>query len=140
MTAGAVLVTTVDHQKDIFTKRNVHNAIHANKLSQSMWGPILRTLATMVDQLSLKDCNVTCDYLHNAETVYGPDVNTIKGKTVETKPKPVKLNIERILISIMGFYHHMTVSTDLMFINIICFLLSISLKMKFITIKNICSR
>lgn len=39
----------------------------------------------------------------------------------------------------MSLYHHVTVADDLMFVNGVCFLLSISLKIKFITTKHICS-
>ena len=40
----------------------------------------------------------------------------------------------------MSLYRHVTVAANLMFVNRICFLLSISLNIKFITIKHIRSR
>ena len=98
VTAISVLVTTVDHQEELFTKRDVRNDSRSRKIAQAMWSPILHTFTTMVDRRSLKDCNVTRDDLCNAKTIYGTDVNAIKGNMVETAHKLVKLNIEIILL------------------------------------------
>ena len=67
----------------------------------------------MVDQSSLKEFGVTRDDIRNVETIYGLDINSVKGKTVETTPKPVRMNIESILVSIISLYRHVMVVTNL---------------------------
>ena len=94
----------------------------------------------MVDHSSLKEFGVTRDDIRNVETIYGLDINSVKGKTVETTPKPVRMNIESILVSIISLYRHVMVVTNLIFVNVRCFLLFVRLKIKCITIKHIRSR
>ena len=80
ITARLVMVTTMEDQNQLFTKRDVRSDSHACRLAQEIWSPSLRTPMKMVDWRRLKYCDITWDNIRNADTIYGLGINAIKGK------------------------------------------------------------
>ena len=83
---------------------------------------------------------VTHPSLVEADKVFGPDLKFIKGKTVLLKNPEVKINISNIPISVISLYINATLSEDIIYVNIIDFLASISISIKFITLEHILNR
>ena len=70
----------------------------------------------------LQNYPVACPSLGEAKTIFGPDLNEIKGNTVLIKTPEVSINVANIHISILGLYHNVTLVSDILYVNKIAFL------------------
>jgi hypothetical protein len=52
-----------------------------------------------------------------AEDIFGPDLGSIQGKTLQRAPEQVKLNDHEIPTHILENYGYVTIGIDIMFIN-----------------------
>ena len=71
----------------------------------------------------------------NAEKIWGPDVGALKGKTTRKKGKHFKTKLYAIPTEIMSKYQEVTICGDVMFVNQIPFLVTISRHLKFGTVE-----
>ena len=84
----------------------------------------------------LKDCPVTNDNIKNAHTLYGLNLATIRGKTVWRKPTRVVIdyvNIPRVLVDVN---QRVTLAANVMFNNLVSFLVSVLCNIYLITIEH----
>ncbi len=84
----------------------------------------------------LKDCPVANDNIKNAHTFYGPDLTTIRGKTVWCKPTRVVTDYVDIPWALFDVNQSVTLATDVMFINLVPFLVSVLCNINLITIEH----
>ena len=75
-----------------------------------------------------------------AEDIFGPEVGILKGKTTCRNLHTIRQVVEPLEPSIMKQYCHVTLGVDMMFINGIAFLVTVSRHIKFGTIEAIISR
>ena len=80
---------------------------------------------------------VTRPSLVAANKIFGTDLKSIKGKTVSLKNPEVRINIANISISVMSLYINVALSEDILYVNIISFLPSIGISIKFVTLERI---
>ena len=66
-----------------------------------------------------------------AEDIFGPDLGSIKGKIVSRTPEQVKFNDYEIPSHILENYGSITIGVDIMFINRMKFLITLSRNIKF---------
>jgi hypothetical protein len=117
------MVNTVADNQSSYTKRDYSRAVLARKFQK------------MMGRLS------TCDFLRYvdnnllpkaAEHIVGPDVGSFKGKTVRQSPNRVQAPPGiAILANIMRQYWEVVLAADIMFVNKVPFLVSISSSIKF---------
>jgi hypothetical protein len=69
--------------------------------------------------------------IKNAEFIWEPDLGSLKGKTVYSQPDGVRTQSYTIPLGIMAKYRNITLSADLMKVNGIPFLMTISRQIKF---------
>ena len=74
----------------------------------------------------LKDCPVTNDDIKNANTIFGTDLATIRGKTVRRRPKRVIADYVNIPTLLVDANQQVTLVADIMFVNLVPFLVSVS--------------
>ena len=86
------------------------------------------------------NCPVTTDDVDRANTIYGPSIATLKGKTTRTKSKPVVTDYVDIPIAVLDSNKDITLSADILFVNQIPFYATISRHIKFNTVEAIPSR
>jgi hypothetical protein len=88
-----------------YTKKQVQQAAHACRLMGMVDSPSKRDFQAMVFLNMLKDCSVTNNDICNAHNIYGPDLPSIRGKTVRQKPERVitdYVEIQKIICQFMG--------------------------------------
>jgi hypothetical protein len=66
-----------------------------------------------------------------ANDIFGPDIGSLKGKTTRAAPSKVRPGMADIPAEIISDYRDATVCADVMFINKILFLVTISRSIKF---------
>ena len=82
---------------------------------------------------------VTFDDVKNPKIVFGPDFTLLKGKPVRCKPVSIVIDYVDIPREILKSRKELEVSTDVMFVNKLPFLVSIIRGMKFTTIEYLSS-
>ena len=82
----------------------------------------------------IMNCPVTIEDLRRAENINGPSVQALKVKTIRTKSSPVVVSdYVAVPHAIFEENRNFTLSVDVMFVNRIQFLKSISRHLKFTT-------
>jgi hypothetical protein len=75
------IVKTVKKNREGFTKRQVEEATQARKAYRMLGCPSLDNFKNMIRMSALKNCPITVKAINNAETLFGPNIRTLKGKT-----------------------------------------------------------
>ena len=78
-------------------------------------------------------CPVTIEDVMRVKKINGPSVHALKVKTIRTKPSPVVSDYVAVPYAIFEENRNFTLSVDVMFVNRIPFLTSISRYLKFTT-------
>jgi hypothetical protein len=102
--------------------------------------PNTREFIRIVQDGLLPNCPITKDDILAAEYIFGPDLGSLKGKTVRKSQTPVRPGLVSFPLEIMGRYKRLTLCVDVMFVNKIPFLVTISRKLKFGTAEMILNR
>jgi len=76
------MVTSVAENSHAFTHRQFENAKRARRLYQIMGRPTVENLKALIRMNAIKDCPVTVEDVDIAEKIFGPDIGTLKGKSV----------------------------------------------------------
>ena len=93
----------------------------------------------MSDNL-LPDCPVTKADIIAAEDIFGPEIGILNRKTTRHNPHALRQVVEPLEPSIMRQYIHVMLGIDVMFVNGIVFLVTVSRHIKFGTIKAMVNR
>ena len=83
-------LTTVNQNKQAFSKRATRKAKKAQELYGIVQYPSLNDVKTMMHYNMIKDCPVSREDVENMVTIYGPDIGTLKGKITRKKSLEVK--------------------------------------------------
>ena len=81
------------------------------------------------------NCPVIFSDVKNAKLIFGPDITSLKGEPVRRKPASVVTDYVENPREIFESCKELEVSTDVMFINKLPFLVSMSRRLKFTTIE-----
>ena len=93
----------------------------------------------MVTSPNLENCPVTATDMSNASVIFGPDLPGVKGKTVHRIPHRVEMEY----LDICDYYtlqKFVTLTADVMFVNGIPFLMTLSRKIRLVTAKYLPTR
>ena len=127
--SGTVLVNTVANNKTRYTERDYSRAVLARQIQKIIGRPSTRAFIKIVDNKLLPNCPITRDDIIAAEDIFGPDLGSLKGKTVRAGSERVQVRITDLPITIMGRYREVTLTADIMFVNKLPFFMSISRSM-----------
>jgi hypothetical protein len=139
-TTSTTLVNTVDNNKTRYTNRNYSQALLARKFQNIIGRPSTRSYLHIVENNLLPNCPVTRDNILAAEDIFGPNLGFLKGKTTRTTPKHVQTQQVNIPINIMTRYKAVTLAVDVMYVNQIPFLMTVSRHIKFGTAEMLKSK
>eukprot|EP00956_Cyclotella_meneghiniana_P038398 scaffold153893_cov47-Cyclotella_meneghiniana.AAC.1 len=114
-----------------FSGYDVSKANLARTIQKRIGRPNTKDFIHYVKSNLLPNCPVTVQDVRNAEVIWGPDLGSLKGNTVRRKSPVVTVPTSNIPLGIMQKYRHVTLSTDVMKVNGIPFLMTISKHIKF---------
>ena len=138
--SGTTLVNTVANSRSNYSNQDYLRAAKARELHIKIGRPSLQEYIRIVTNNLLPDCPVTKADIMAAEEIFGPEVGGLKGKSMQRNPHAVKQVVEPLEPSIMKHYRHVMLGADVMYINGITFLVTVSRHIKFGTVKPLVSR
>ncbi len=95
-----------------------------------------RDFHALVHLNMIQDCPITTENIKHARTLFGPDLATIRGKTVRRKLTRVVTDYVDIPRTIVDVNKQVTLADDVMFVNSVLFLVSVSRTINLITIEH----
>ena len=126
-----MLVTTVADNMSKFSAYDITRAKLARSIQKRIGRPSTPEFISIVSSNQLPNCPITVRDIKSAEYIWGPDLGSLKGKQPRTCPDAVRPNLDPIPIAIMEQYRDVTISADIMKVNNIPFLTTISKHIKF---------
>ena len=99
--------------------------------------PVNRKDVLRAKQNLLPNCPVNRKDVLRAKQIFGPDVGSLKGKTVRRQPPQVEVEEVSLPATIHEHYQEVTLACDIMYVNKIPFLMSISRHIRFGTAQHI---
>jgi hypothetical protein len=126
--SATVLVNTVAANRD--TNRNYAKATLACQLQCIIGRPSTGDFIKIVENNLLPNCPITGQDINAAEHIFGPDIGSLKEKTVRRSPDPVSTSLIDIPSTIMDRYRDIELDGDIMFVNTIPFFVTISRNIK----------
>ena len=136
-TRDTVLVTTVADNANNFSNADYSQAVLARKLQKIIGRPTTRAFIYFIENNLLPNCPVNRRDVLRAEQIFGPDIESLKGKTVRRQPPQVEVDEVVLPRTIKQHYQEVTLGCDIMFVNKIPFLMSISRHIRFGTAQHI---
>ena len=118
---GQVLVNTV-----AYTNSDYLWPLVARILKIKIGNPTTREFLKIASNNLLPNCPIIHDDIKVAEHIFGQDIGGIKGKTVQCPPNHYETNLKPIPMLVHKWYQKVTVCADIMFVNGLPFLISIS--------------
>ena len=136
-TTGTVLVNTVADNANSFSNADYAQAVLARKIQKIIGRPTTRSFIHFLDNNLLPNCPVNRKDVLRAEQIFGPNIGSLKGKTVRRQPPRVAVEEVSLPATIHEHYQEVTLACDIMYVNKIPFLMSISRHIRFGTAQHI---
>ena len=137
---GASFVTTVKENKRMFTSAELQQAKAARELFKMIGSPSYRDFLALVEHNMIPNAKVGSKDIQNAESIYGPDLGVIQGKTVRDTPKRLQENIVAVPANILLKYQQVILYADIMFVAGMPFLVTLSQHIRFYTAARLKNR
>ncbi len=100
-----------------------------------MGNPTERELAGMVREKLIANCPVTIQDIHNANRIFGPDLANLRSKTTRKQPEHVRVDYVEIPRNLVNMHKYVTLVADVMFVNGLPFLVTLSRGIILVTIE-----
>ena len=128
-----VLINTVSDNQYKYSNKSYSQAVLARKLQKVIGRPNTRDFIRILNTNALPNSPVTYHDVMTAENIFGPDIGSLKGKTVRQTPDTVEINKTAMPAGIYERYKNMVVAGDIMHVNGMTFLVTISRHLRFAT-------
>jgi hypothetical protein len=133
MNREVVMVNTVKVNREGYTQRQYDGA-KAVRHSHGLVGyPSSKDYTNMVRSNMIRDCPITSADVKLSNKIFGPGIASLKGKTTRNTPEPILTDYVKIPKAIIDLNQDVTLAADIMFVDSIPFLISVSCKIKFTT-------
>jgi hypothetical protein len=119
-------MTTVQENKAFFTERQFQRAKKARDLYNALGSPSVKDFKAILRLNFIKNNPVTLEDIKIAESIFGPDIGSLKGKTTRRKPSPVVSDYIKIPPELIQAQQDVVLCMDTMYINGMSFLTTIS--------------
>ena len=101
---GITLITMVDNNKSKYTNTDYSHAQLACRIQRMIGRPSTHDFLHFVDNNLIPNCPITRQDILVAEHIFGPDLGSLKGKTVQWKPCLVMVHTSNIPAAITVQY------------------------------------
>ena len=128
--AHGSFLTTVSTNERGYSPREVSRAKLARNIQARIGRPSTRDFIKIVEGNMLPNTPINAKDIRRAETIYGPDLGSLKGKTTRRKAPVVDTEI-LVPPSIKDEHKDITLAMDVMHVNGIPFLLATTRKIRF---------
>jgi Reverse transcriptase (RNA-dependent DNA polymerase)/Zinc knuckle len=132
-TEDIALVNTVNDNQYKYSTKSYSQAVLARKLQKVIGRPNTRDFIRILNTNALPNSPVTYHDVIAAENIFGPDIGSLKGKTTRQTPDTVEINKIAMPLDIYEQYRNMVVAGDIMHVNGMIFLVTISRHLRFAT-------
>ena len=95
----AIMVNTVEVQKELFNQSSVQDSKVALKLARVLFSPSGQTMEQISDGHWLQNSPTTCPSLVESKKIFITDLNTINGKTVLPNIPEARIKISNVLMT-----------------------------------------
>jgi hypothetical protein len=85
----SIVVVTVEDKQRKYTPRQIANADKARALYRMLGRPSEYVFKHMISNGLIKNTDIITANITHVTDIYGPDVGSLKGKTVRDTPSPV---------------------------------------------------
>lgn len=134
------MVSTVKDNLGSYTHREAKRATDARRLMQIIGRPNERQMRHILDRNQLRNCDINSQDVRNAHNIFGPDVGSLRGKTVRRSEPHVELIQRPIPHGILERHKEVTICFDVMYVSGMPFLVSTSRFIKFHTAEALHNR
>jgi len=138
--AQLAFVNTVAKNKLNFTKRQCKEAEVTRILYGTLDRPSLKDFKWIVRSHSIKDSPVTLDDVEVAVSIWGKNIDALKGKTTRKKSLPVSRDYVKVPKEMLKLHHEVFLTADIFFVNKIPFFLTLSRKICFTAVNHLANR
>jgi hypothetical protein len=113
---GTALISTVAANKSSYSDGDYSRAVLARQLQKNMGRPSTRALIEMLEKKLLPNCPVTRQDVLAAEHIFGPDVGSLKGRTVHRASQAARAApMPNLPLETMARYSKVELCTDIIF-------------------------
>ena len=123
-----VLMNMFEENMKDFTKRDVKGAKSTRKLYAKLLYPSNANFKWLIKNNEIKNCKVSVQNIDIAQEIWGKDISSLKGKTVQGKPIVVALDCIKIPKEIANLKKTVFLTADIFFVNRIPLFVSLSRK------------
>ena len=134
------MLNTVEDNMSKNSQREIAGAKKARELYTIVGYPSPDDFKSMVRFNLINNCPVNLEDITIAEDIWGKDIGALKGKTTRKKPIQVKESFIPIPKELISKHKSVVLSADVMFVNKMPFLVSISKNIKFTTGERLAGR
>jgi hypothetical protein len=127
-------VVTVDDRASKYSKRAYKGAVAARRLQNIIMQPNARKYKDVILDY-LRDSKVTRADVAAAEDIFGPNLGSLKGKTVRRPNPHVASGADQIPPEVLKLHKHVTITVDIMFVNNLPFFVTKSRGLQFTTVE-----
>jgi hypothetical protein len=138
--SGWAHVSTVADRKSEYTKREYRDAVLARKIQNIIMFPGVQAYTKIADSKLLPNCPIGRHAIMAAERIFGPNLGALKGKTVKRASVPVAGRTNGVPPSLLERYQDTVLAVDIMFVNKIPFLITVSRGLHAGTVEPIANR
>ena len=85
----------------------------------------------------IANCLITSKDISNARMIFGPDLASIRGKTVRRAPEPVVTDYVAVPQTLIEANKVITLAADVFFVDGTAFLLTVARRIKFVTMEHV---
>jgi hypothetical protein len=125
------LISTVAENRKGYTLRQFERAKEARKLYHIVNTLTMNNFKSLLRMNDIQNCPVTVEDANISEKIFGPDMSSLKGKSMRCKPKPVRSDLIEIPNEIITKHHDIDLCMDAIYVNECGMLTAIDRTIKF---------
>ena len=133
-------LNTVEDNKLGYTKKQLAGATAARELLQKLCFPSTKDFKWAIASNQIQNCPVTLKDIELAQLIWGKDIATLKGKTVQSKAPRIREITLRIPREFLKHNKEVTLEIDIFFVNKICFFMTLSRGIYYTSVNHLVSR